>query len=482
MRLVTKLSCLTTLGLCFVLYGPPCMDAIGQEIESTTPLHVGFAATEITPRAMTPMAGYYHKRLSAGTHDPLLAKAMVLSDGETRVAIVSLDLISTTEKMVSEARRLASAETGIPGDAIMISATHSHTGPMLARESTRYSAFGGLDDSARLYMSELPAQISDAISRANSALEATNIRAAIGEERELAFNRRFFMRDGSVGWNPGKQNPNIVRVAGPTDDSIPILAFENDANSLQGIHTNFSIHLDTVGGEEWSADAPFWITNSLQSAFGEDCFVHYTTGCCGDINHVDVRTADRQKGHGEAARIGVRLAAAVLREWPHLEPVPSGRIRYSRRVIELDSDDATPERIEWAREIVAQIEDPDQRNPPFREMVAAIKLLDIEARQGEPWKGEVQVFSIGDQVAWVSLPGEIFVQLGLAIKDASPFDYTIINELAGGSLGYIPTQQAYEQGNYEVISTRLARGSGEKLVDVSIEMLREAYSKTINDN
>jgi hypothetical protein len=287
------------------------------------------------------------------------------------------------------------------------------------------------------------------------------------------------MNAGSVGWNPGKQNPRIVRVAGPTDDQIPILTFESQAGDLLGIHTNFAIHLDTVGGDEWSADAPFWLTRSLQSVFGESCFVHYTTGCCGDINHIDVRTSDRQKGHGEAARIGIRLAGAVLREWPHLQTVPTGKIQFSRQVVDLASDQAPAERIEWAREIVAQIEDPERRNPPFRDMVAAIKLLDIEARNGEPWHGEVQVISIGDHVAWVSLPGEIFVQLGLAIKDASPFEYTIINELAGGSLGYIPTQQAYEQGNYEVISTRLARGSGEKLVDVAIDMLRTTFSKTL---
>ena len=76
---------------------------------------------------------------------------------------------------------------------------------------------------------------------------------------------------------------------------------------------------------------------------------------------------------------------------------------------------------------------------------------------------------MGDEVAWVSLPGEIFVELGLAIKQDSPFPNTIIAELANGSIGYIPSRRAYAQGNYEVVSARCAEGSGERLVDAACE-------------
>jgi hypothetical protein len=78
-------------------------------------------------------------------------------------------------------------------------------------------------------------------------------------------------------------------------------------------------------------------------------------------------------------------------------------------------------------------------------------------------------------LAWVSLPGEIFVELGLAIKQDSPFKQTIIVELANGSIGYIPTRRAYRQGNYEVVSARCDEGSGELLVDAAIRMLKEIY-------
>ena len=76
-----------------------------------------------------------------------------------------------------------------------------------------------------------------------------------------------------------------------------------------------------------------------------------------------------------------------------------------------------------------------------------------------------------------TLPGEVFVELGLQIKNGSPFRQTVIAELANGSVGYIPNRAAYGQGNYEVVSARCAEGSGEKLVDSAIKQLREQYKQ-----
>jgi hypothetical protein len=87
------------------------------------------------------------------------------------------------------------------------------------------------------------------------------------------------------------------------------------------------------------------------------------------------------------------------------------------------------------------------------------------------------VISVGPDLAWVSLPGEVFVGLGLAIKDGSPFRQTMIAELANGSVGYVPTREAYPQGNYEVVSARCAAGSGEMLVDAALKQLRGQFKK-----
>jgi hypothetical protein len=109
--------------------------------------------------------------------------------------------------------------------------------------------------------------------------------------------------------------------------------------------------------------------------------------------------------------------------------------------------------------------------------VQAFKALDVSERLGKPLKVEVQVISLGDDLAWVSLPGEIFVELGLQIKRGSPFKQTMIAELANGSVGYVPNRVAYPQGNYEVVSTRCAAGSGEKLVDSAVKQLRAQFKE-----
>ena len=103
---------------------------------------------------------------------------------------------------------------------------------------------------------------------------------------------------------------------------------------------------------------------------------------------------------------------------------------------------------------------PEARSAPFRSISAAFLAI-----------------TIGRDIAWVGLPGEIFVELGIALKRASPFRRTIIAELAGGSIGYVPTRQAYTQGQYEVVTARVAAGSGERLVESASRVLRELFAE-----
>ena len=83
----------------------------------------------------------------------------------------------------------------------------------------------------------------------------------------------------------------------------------------------------------------------------------------------------------------------------------------------------------------------------------------------------MQVIVLGDQVAFVGLPGEIFVELGLTLKQDSPYANTIVAELANGALGYIPNRQAYPEGGYEVVSSRCAPGGGEMLMTSALRQL-----------
>ena len=467
-------------GLCAAVWIFGMAGAIfaqGNETSDTAQptLRVGFGKSDITPARPTPMAGYYGVRFSTGTHDPLWSKATILDDGKTKVVLISIDLIATTPWMVAETRELIREKFGIPEDCVMISATHSHTGPMLYEPDERLPArFGNQTDEAKQYMLSLPSRILESVAAAESYSIPASLHHGIGSETKLAFNRRFFMTDGTVGWNPGKLNPKIVREAGPTDDGLPMIIVQDDQSTPIGILSSFAIHLDTVGGTEWSADMPFTIEQCLGRVFGPNRHFQYATGCCGDVNHIDVRSASRQGGHQEAARIGTRLSGAILRNLNALQKATSTGIQASREIVLLPKAPHTEERSRWAKEVLSKISDTPA--PPFMDMVEAYRIADVEARGDSLIEAEVQVITVGREIAWVSLPGEIFVQLGMSIKAGSPFATTSIHELANGSIGYVPTQQAYAQGNYEVISARCAEGSGDLLVASALKQLRAQFN------
>ena len=191
-------------------------------------LRVGAAASVITPPAGTPMAGYYFERAAEGVHDDLFAKALVLDQGGTRVALVSLDLISTPMGLVEAARKEIERTTGIPGRNVMISATHAHTGPVLVRPRPARRCPGGRQrPGSPLHDVRCPQDCRGRDAGAESALAPAAVKAAKGKEPFLAFNRRFHMTDGTVGWNPGKLNPKILKPAGPIDPEVAVVLFES---------------------------------------------------------------------------------------------------------------------------------------------------------------------------------------------------------------------------------------------------------------
>jgi neutral ceramidase len=436
----------------------------------------GAAAVKITPPLGAPLAGYYYTRAAEGVHDELYAKALVLETSTTKVAFVVCDLISLPRTVVEDARKIISAESGVPGENVMISATHSHTGPVLGGGLARNASQGGESDIAVRYVAELPKLIAASVRLAENNLTNAAPFAAWGRREGLSFNRRYFMRDGTVGWNPGKLNTNIVRAAGPIDSDVALFYLETpDGKRPLATYVNFAMHPDTMGGLQISADYPGVLSKILGEYKGPDMVSIFANGTCGNINHVDVNWKDTQKGPAETMRIGTVLAGEVLQRYKKLRPVKIGPLRVSNEAVKLPLPIVAEKEIEEARRI-AQIPAVTGTNQPkFLDRVKAYKVLDVVARDGKPHALEVQVMALGDDVAWVSLPGEIFVELGLAIKKASPFYYTFIAELANGSIGYIPNREAYAQGNYEVVSARCAEGSGELLVQSAIHQLKELH-------
>ena len=437
----------------------------------------GVAAEKITPPPGTLMAGYYFDRVASGVHDDLFAKAIVIQSGGVRAALVACDLIGVPRECVEAARRAIEAATGIPGAHVMISATHAHTGPVVRSPAGARRASGGGKESATAFAEALPGLIAAGAAAACANLAPARISAARGFEDSLSFNRRFHMKDGTVGWNPGRLNPNILRPAGPIDPDVPVVHFASAQGAPLAMYVNFAMHLDTVGGLEISADYPYTL-GKLLGGLKPGMLTVFTQGAAGDINHIDVAWGTQTHGHVEAARIGTVLAGAVTRTFPHLAAVSAGPLQCRSRLVALPLPEIAAEAPERARAIIARrglAENP----PAFLELVEAYKVIDVAERGGKPLEAEVQVITLGDTLAWVGLPGEIFVELGLAIKRSSPFAQTMVVELANGSIGYVPTRHAWPQGNYEVASARCGPGSGEMLCEAASCLLREAHAAAV---
>jgi neutral ceramidase len=456
------------------LLGLLCFVSVSAALSSAAELRVGVAAVRITPPNGIPMAGYYSTRLAEGTLDDLHAKAIVFEQDGGKAALVALDLVTLARPTIDEARRLIAKSTGVPPEAVMISATHSHTGPLLTGVSVRNASYGGDMDIAKNYTTSLPAKIVEAVRLAEAALAPARLSAATGREESLPSNRRFFMKDGAVGWNAGKLNPNIVKPAGPIDPAVPVVYIETPAGKPIATYVNFAMHLDTVGGLKFSSDYAFPLAQRLGRAKSPEMLTMFTIGCAGDINHINVGNKDPQKGPAEAERIGDALAAEVVKTYARLAPLKTSRPRVRQATVSLPLPKLAAGDVEKARAFATRIG--SANDPKFLEKVWAFTVLDVYGRDGKPQQVEVQVIALGQDLAWISLPGEIFVELGLAIKEASPFKHTIIAELANGSIGYIPTQRAFTEGNYEPVSARCAAGSGELLVDATIKLLRELHA------
>src|SRR5205823_3819250 len=305
-------------------------------------LRIGSAAVVITPPLGTPLAGYYETRISDSVHDDLYAKAIIIECGGARAAMVSCDLISMPIIVAAEARKIIEQQTGLKPDQVIISATHAHTGPILPGRTARETSDGPGGDLAQEYVQQLPGRIAASVKQAIDKLAPATASAAIGREDHLSFNRRYIMKDGDVGWNPGKLNPKIDHPAGPIDPAVSVVYFESPDGVPLITYVNFSMHPDTVGGLQISADYPAPLCNLLGRIKGDSMLTIFTNGTCGDINHVNVNTKEPQKGFDEARRIGTILAGEVIKTYARLKPPSADAVRFTRVMVNIELPKFTP--------------------------------------------------------------------------------------------------------------------------------------------
>jgi hypothetical protein len=438
-------------------------------------LQAGVAVVDITPPVPWRMSGYFYERVSTGIKDPLHAKSVVFKQGKESCALVFCDLVGIPLAVSRPAREAASVKTGIPAENIAIMATHSHTGPLFygaMRDLFHDRAVKrvGNDPNEPIdYTADLVEKLAAAIAKAAADAKPVQLAAGFGTENRLAFNRRYYMRDGSVRFNPGLLNPDIVRPAGPTDPQVGIITLKPaGAAQPEAAIVEFAMHLDTTGGTEYSADYPRFMEDRLRESFGKEFVALFGAGTCGDINHIDVKSKEVRKPE----QIGPMLAETVDQaiKSPAVTPIIEPELRVLNAKIEAPLQSYSPSEVSSARQRMEVI---GTRALSFLEEVEAYKITSLQAFHGSAYPLEVQAFRLSRDVAIVALPSEVFVEFGLAIKAASPFKTTIVFELANDSLGYIPTKKAFGEGSYEVVNSRLQSGGGEQLVETAVRLLKE---------
>ena len=424
-------------------------------------LAVGFGEVGITPQNPVQLCGYYFDRLSTGVHDPLSARAMAVSDGEKRAVLCVVDLCFVSGvwwPSTASIHEAVAARCGLPEECLMLSATHTHTGPDLHLEPE--------------YAATLPGLIAQAITQAIEDLKSANVSVAHGEEHTLQFIRRYRMKDGSVMTNPGILNPDVVEPIGEPDREVFSLVVTSDGVTRGGL-VNFGLHCDTVGGTEISGDWAHYLRQSMTRELGDDATLLTPIACCGDVNHWNVFREVSRRGFEETERIGTTVAGAALASLPQAVPVAPGPVRGLRQVVDAKLRMPTDAELAEAREIMAK---PAVTDVDFTmDRVDAIRKISC-AEYGPSLPLELSVLAFGN-VALVGLPTEFFTALGRNIKERSPFEHTVIVTLAGHDVGYIGERQNYDEGGYEMTSSIVAPGTGERIADTAVDMLKQAHGQ-----
>ncbi len=422
----------------------------------------GFAERDISPQVGDEAPGGYGKARHTAFHDACKARAAVFDDGLAPVAIVGLDALLIRKPQVAEARRRITERTGIPGDRVMIAASHSHaagpTGMILPGE------FDGDSDLVRDlayektvvgspdYLEKVIEGIAGAVTAAFETRVESRAAAGYGLAEGVSFNRRFRMRSGFTMTHPGVGNPDIIGPAGGIDPQVGVLGAWNGAGDCLGVVVNFACHA-TTGPPGISADYVQHVERALRGALGDGCIVVFTAGMAGDVTQVDNRTphAYAQFGNAAARRLGSAVGAAAALALLTLEPSAAALVPLETRTRTLQIPRRVPRADRLARAMRLVQAGPEEKIDPTEWTFAKeLVLLDARLKREPVAPVEVQAIQIGPAV-FLSCPAEYFVDYGLELKAAGPFPVTFPVSLANDCIGYVPTEDAMgpRGGGYE---------------------------------
>jgi neutral ceramidase len=441
-----------------LLFVALCLTAVLNAAESVSPdtgLRVGAAAAELEADDSMVIAGGILPGKAAGQEGKLRAVAIVLEKNSSgKIAIVACDILMITREWLDPVVAEIKQATGIPEERILINATHTHHAP-----STMVVHGYGLDETfTRRVQRAIVASVKQA--NANLSKEGCQFYFALGAESTVGQNSRILLPDGQIYWVGPREN--FVRPTGPFDPELPVLAFRQPDEKPRAVIFNHSTH--TIGTRNAGKRSPSFYGLAAQE-LEEDlggifCFLEGASGSTHNLNLNCQEMTERIKN-------AVRKTLGSAKPQP-IEKLAALKRPFKFKVRAFDEKAEEEAVTRYCRKYAPA--NADQIIPVFRKMRA-----ELAAKQGEPRETWLQVLRIGE-VAIVAVPAEFFTQLGLDIKNRSPFRYTYIAELANDWIGYLPNREGHKLGGYQCwtgFHSYAEPGTGERMVDETIRMLKE---------
>ena len=393
----------------------------------------------------------------------LRASALVI-EADATLCIVSCDVIGLPKDLADAAARQIEAVCGIPFDNILIAGTHTHHAP------SPFTVHGYEADER--FCEALFKAISAAANRAVTALAEgkdkpnafeSDMRFVLTQEASVGCNSRILLKDGTVRWT-GHPPEEHVRPTGPFDPDLAVLAFRNPLGQLQALLFNHSTHNIGPCGPGRSPAFYGIAAQEIESARGGVAM--FLPGAFGSTHNLTVPDVEAKR----RIRDALECALAEPGE-PLAGPVQSLKRAFDYEVRHFD---------DAAEDICVSYY--CERNQPAERAQAYIEVFRNQRQLLAPMQGQkrrtwLHVMRLGE-VAFVGVPGEMFASLGLAIRRRSPFRHTFVIGLANDELGYIPDEEGYGFGGYQVwtgLHSVLPKGAGERMVDEALAMLDELH-------
>ena len=443
----------------------------------TNNLKVGYARVNIAPPMGIEIDGYFIERIADGVLDELEACAVAVSDGKNTAILISLDHCGLNKVFLDEWRSNISAATGVESKAIYIHATHTHTGARLIKNPSnplisQYEAF-------------VATRVVDVAKFSIEDMADAKMGIGIGEAKNVAFIRRYRMKDGSAMTNPGVNNPDIVAPIGITDESVNVVRFDRVGKDTV-VLVNFANHPDVVGGNKISADWPGMTRRFVEKAIDNTKCIMFN-GAEGDVNHVNVhpKAGDFNdmfndfdgcsRGYGHARHIARVIAGAVMSVYDKVEYVDADTVEYQHKIVEIPSNKPTPEELPLAHKYNDLHNAGRDDEIPYKAMMLttvvaeAARMVSLE-NAPDTFPMLFSTISIGD-VALFGIPGEPFNGIGRGLKDAPGWKMVIPTCLTNADEGYFPMMNSYDEGGYEARISNFKAGVAEIIIEEGKKML-----------